>query len=131
MGRGKPWTRYARVGMLAVIGLVSLASVAGWTGVDLWILFVCVIALMGVGTRGGSLDSVNVVALEGAVVVVLGLATFSGSEHFVWAAATGISIVALGKIAFVQLGAAGSGAGRDGATPGGNSPEEGSKPAPD
>jgi heme exporter protein D len=65
--------------------------------------FVCIIAVLGIGTRGGPLESVGFVAIEAAVVLVLGVATFSGSRDFVWAASVGVSLVAIGKVAFMEL----------------------------
>lgn len=92
-----------RVGMLATIAIICLASAVGWSDPDLWIPFVCIIAVMGVGTRGGVLDSLAFVLIEAAVVVVLGVATFSGSRDFIWAASVAVSLVAVGKIAVLEL----------------------------
>lgn len=91
-----------RVAMLALIAIICLASVQ-WSDPDLWIPFVCIIAVMGVGTRGGVLDSLGFVLIEAAVVVVLGVATFSGSRDFIWAASVAVSLVAVGKIALLEL----------------------------
>lgn len=91
-----------RVAMLALIAIICLASV-GWSDPDLWIPFVCIIAVMGVGTRGGVLDSLGFVLIEAAVVVMLGVATFSGSRDFIWAASVAVSLVAVGKIALLEL----------------------------
>jgi len=96
-------TAAIRVAMLAVIALICLASAVGWSDPDLWIPFVCIIAVMGVGTRGGVLDSLRFVLIEAAVVVVLGVATFSGSRDFIWAASVAVSLVAVGKIAVLEL----------------------------
>ena len=96
-------TAAIRVAMLAVIALICLASAVGWSDPDLWIPFVCIIAVMGVGTRGGVLDSLRFVLIEAAVVVVLGVATFSGSRDFIWAASVAVSLVAVGKIALLEL----------------------------
>ena len=92
-----------RIAMLIVIAVVMLANAAGWVDPDLWVPFVCIIAVMGIGTRGGPLESVGFVAIEAAVVLVLGVATFSGSRDFVWAASVGVSLVAIGKVAFMEV----------------------------
>jgi hypothetical protein len=99
-------TTFMRVAMLAVIALVALGNALEWVDPDLWIPFVCIIAVMGIGTHGGVLDTVPFVVFELAVVLVLGVATFSGSRDFVWAASVAISIVALGKIALLRIGPA-------------------------
>lgn len=92
-----------RIAMLIVIAIVMLANAVGWVDPDLWVPFVCIIAVMGIGTRGGPLESVGFVAIEAAVVLVLGVATFSGSRDFVWAASVGVSLVAIGKVAFMEV----------------------------
>jgi fatty acid desaturase len=92
-----------RIAMLIVIAIVMLANAVGWVDPDLWVPFVCIIAVLGIGTRGGPLESVGFVAIEAAVVLVLGVATFSGSRDFVWAASVGVSLVAIGKVAFMEL----------------------------
>ena len=97
-------TTFMRVAMLAVIALVGLGNALEWVDPDLWIPFVCIIAVMGIGTHGGMLDTLPFVVFELAVVLVLGVATFSGSRDFVWAASVAISIVALGKIALLRIG---------------------------
>lgn len=89
--------------MLAVIALVALGNAFEWVDPDLWIPFVCIIAVMGLGTRGGVLDTLGFVLVELSVVLVLGVATFSGSRDFVWAASVAISVLAVGKIALLQL----------------------------
>jgi hypothetical protein len=94
---------WLRTFMLAVIALVALGNAFEWVDPDLWIPFVCIIAVMGLGTRGGVLDALGFVLVELAVVLVLGVATFSGSRDFVWAASVGISVLAVGKIALLQL----------------------------
>jgi hypothetical protein len=96
-------TGWARIGMLAVIAIICLASAVGWSDPDLWIPFVCIIAVMGVGTRGGVLDAPPFVMIEAAVVVMLGVATFSGSRDFIWAASVAVSLLAVGKIAVLEL----------------------------
>lgn len=90
--------------MLAVIALVALGNALEWVDPDLWIPFVCIIAVMGVGTHGGVLDTVPFVIFELLVVLVLGVATFSGSRDFVWAASVAVSVVAVGKIAVLRIG---------------------------
>lgn len=97
-------TTWMRAAMLAVIALVALGNALEWVDPDLWIPFVCIIAVMGIGTHGGVLDTVPFVVFELAVVLVLGVATFSGSRDFVWAASVAISIVAVGKIAVLRIG---------------------------
>jgi hypothetical protein len=92
-----------RVAMLIVIAVVMLANAVGWVDPDLWVPFVCIIAVMGIGTRGGPLESLSFVAIEAAVVLVLGVATFSQSRDFVWAASVGVSLVAIGKVAFMEV----------------------------
>ena len=92
-----------RIAMLIVIAIVMLANAVGWVDPDLWVPFVCIIAVMGIGTRGGPLESVGFVGIEAAVVLVLGVATFSGSRDFVWAASVGVSLVAIGKVAFMEV----------------------------
>ncbi|MFN9810468.1 MAG: hypothetical protein ACK6CU_12640 [Deltaproteobacteria bacterium] len=92
-----------RIGMLAVVAIVMLANAAGWVDPDLWVPFVCIIAVMGIGTRGGPLESLGFVGIEAAVVLMLGVATFSGSRDFVWAASVGVSLVAIGKVAFLEV----------------------------
>ncbi len=92
-----------RIGMLVVIAVVMLANAVGWVDPDLWVPFVCIIAVMGIGTRGGPLESLSFVAIEAAVVLVLGVATFSQSRDFVWAASVGVSLVAIGKVAFMEV----------------------------
>ncbi|UJR86760.1 hypothetical protein [Sandaracinus amylolyticus] len=102
--RPRRWNRVIRVAMLAVIALVCLASATGWgADPDLSIPFVCIIAVFGVGTRGGVLDALPFVTIEAAVVLLLGVATFSGSRDFVWAASVAVSLVAVGKIALLEL----------------------------
>lgn len=96
-------TGWIRVATLTFIALICLASAVGWSDPDLWIPFVCIIAVMGVGTRGGMLDSLPFVLIEAAVVVVLGVATFSGSRDFIWAASVAISLIAVGKIALLEM----------------------------
>ncbi len=93
---------WIRTAMLAVIAIVMLANAAGWVDPDLWIPFVCIIAVMGIGTRGGPLESPSFVAIEALVVLLLGVATFSGSRDFVWAASVGVSLVAIGKVAYLE-----------------------------
>jgi hypothetical protein len=90
--------------MLAVIAIVALGNALEWVDTDLWIPFVCIIAVMGIGTHGGVLDTVPFVVFELCVVLVLGVATFSGSRDFVWAASVAISVVAVGKIAVLRIG---------------------------
>lgn len=90
--------------MLVVIALVALGNALEWVDPDLWIPFVCIIAVMGIGTHGGVLDTLPFVVMELGVVLVLGVATFSGSRDFVWAASVAVSILALGKIAVLRLG---------------------------
>lgn len=92
-----------RVGMLVVIAVVCLASAVGWADPDLWIPFVCIIAVMGIGTRGGVLEALPFVLIEAAVVLLLGVATFSGSRDFIWAASVAVSLLAVGKIALLEL----------------------------
>ena len=89
--------------MLAVIAAVALGNAFEWVDPDLWIPFVCIIAVMGVGTRGGLLDTLAFVLVELCVVLVLGVATFSGSRDFVWAASVAVSVLAVGKIALLQF----------------------------
>jgi hypothetical protein len=96
-------TSAMRVAMLAMIAVICLGSAIGWADPDLWIPFVCIIAVMGVGTRGGVLDALPFVMIEAVVVVVLGVATFSGSRDFIWAASVAVSLVAVGKIAVLEL----------------------------
>ncbi len=98
-------TRLLRVAMLVVIALVALANAAGLddADADLWIPFVCIIAVMGVGTRGGPVDALGFVLIEASVVALLGVATFSGSRDGVWVASVGISVLAIGKIALVEM----------------------------
>jgi hypothetical protein len=95
-----------RVAMLVVIALVALGNALEWTDADLSVPFVCIIAVMGISTQGGMLDTVPFVVFETAVVVVLGIATFSESRDFVWAASVAISVVAVGKIAVLRIGPA-------------------------
>lgn len=95
--------RTIRVGILALIAALCVASIADWIHHDLSTLFVLVIALIGVGTRGGVLDSVFVVAIEAAAVVVLAVATFSGSNAFLHAASAVLAVIAIGKIALLQI----------------------------
>ena len=94
-----------RVGMLVVIAIVCLASATGWSSSDpdLWTPFVCIIAVMGVGTRGGVLEALPFVIIEACVVFWLGVATFSGHRDFIWAASVAVSILALGKISLLEL----------------------------
>jgi hypothetical protein len=92
-----------RIAMLMTIAAICLASAVGFSDPDLWIPFVCIIAVMGVGTRGGVLESLSFVLIEAAVVVLLGVATFSGSRDFIWAASVAVSLVALGKIALLEM----------------------------
>jgi hypothetical protein len=92
-----------RIAMLVVIAIVMLANAVGWVDPDLWVPFVCIIAVMGIGTRGGPLESLSFVAIEASVVLVLGVATFSQSRDFVWAASVGVSLVAIGKVAFMEV----------------------------
>lgn len=96
---------WLRAAMLVVIAAVALGNALEWVDPDLWIPFVCIIAVMGVGTRGGVLDTLAFVLGELVVVLVLGAATFSGSRDFVWAASVAISVLAVGKIALLQLAA--------------------------
>jgi len=98
-------TRVLRIAMLVMIALVALANAAGLdeADADLWIPFVCIIAVMGVGTRGGPVDSLGFVLIEASVVALLGVATFSGSRDGVWVASVGISVLAIGKIAVVEM----------------------------
>lgn len=92
-----------RIAMLVVVAIVMLANAVGWVDPDLWVPFVCIIAVMGIGTRGGPLESLSFVAIEAAVVLILGVATFSQSRDFVWAASVGVSLVAIGKVAFMEM----------------------------
>lgn len=98
-------TRILRIAMLVMIALVALANAAGLddADADLWIPFVCIIAVMGVGTRGGPVDALGFVLIEASVVALLGVATFSGSRDGVWVASVGISVLAIGKIALVEM----------------------------
>ncbi|MDQ3033691.1 MAG: hypothetical protein M3Y87_14835 [Myxococcota bacterium] len=96
-------TGWIRVATLALIAIICLASAVGWSDPDLWIPFVCIIAVMGVGTRGGMLDALPFVLIEAAVVVMLGVATFSGSRDFIWAASVAVSLLAVGKIALLEM----------------------------
>jgi hypothetical protein len=100
-------TLIMRAAMLAVIAVVALGNALEWADADLSLPFVCIIAVMGIGTRGGVLDTIPFVVFELMVVIVLGVATFSESRDFVWAASVAISIVAVGKIAFLRLGSEG------------------------
>ena len=92
-----------RIAMLVAIAVICLVSTFGWADPDLWIPFVCIIAVMGVGTRGGVLDALPFVLIEAFVVAVLGVATFSGSRDFIWAASVAVSLVAVGKIALLEI----------------------------
>lgn len=92
-----------RIGMLVVVALVALANAVGVVDPDLWLPFVCIIAVLGIGTRGGPLESTSFVAIEAAVVLLLGVATFSGSRDFVWAASVAVSLVAIGKVVFLEV----------------------------
>jgi hypothetical protein len=104
VGTPRPsFTRAIRVGMLVVIALVALANALGWVDADLWIPFVCIIAVMGIGTRGAPVDALGFVLIEAAVVCLLGVATFSSSRDAVWAASVAVSVLAIGKIALVEL----------------------------
>lgn len=89
--------------MLVAIAVICLASAVGFSDPDLWIPFVCIIAVMGIGTRGGVLEALPFVLIEAAVVLLLGVATFSGSRDFIWAASVAVSLVAVGKIALLEL----------------------------
>jgi hypothetical protein len=89
--------------MLAVIALVALGNALEWVDLDLWTPYVCIIAVMGVGTHGGVLDTLPFVVLETCVVLVLGVATFTGSRDFMWAASVAVSVLAVGKIALLRL----------------------------
>lgn len=104
MGRWSAPQSWLRAAMLVVIALVALGNALEWVDPDLWIPFVCIIAVMGIGTHGGVLDTLPFVGMELGVVLVLGVATFSGSRDFVWAASVAVSILALGKIAVLRLG---------------------------
>jgi hypothetical protein len=95
--------RTIRVGMLAVIAALCVASIADWIHHDLSTLFVLVIALIGIGTRGGVLDSIFVVGIEATAVAVLAVATFSGSNAFLHAASGVLAVIAIGKIAALQF----------------------------
>ncbi|AKF06539.1 hypothetical protein DB32_003688 [Sandaracinus amylolyticus] len=66
-------------------------------------MFVLVIALIGIGTRGGVLDSVFVVGVEAAAVVMLAVATFASSDAFLHAASATVAVIAIGKIAMLQI----------------------------
>jgi hypothetical protein len=92
-----------RIAMLVVVAIVMLANAVGWVDPDLWVPFVCIIAVMGIGMRGGPLESMSFVAIEAVVVLLLGVATFSQSRDFVWAASVGVSLVAIGKVAFMEV----------------------------
>ena len=96
-------TGLIRVAMLVAIAVICLASALWVADPDLWIPFVCIIAVMGVSTRGGALDALPFVLIEAVVVAVLGVATFSGSRDFIWAASVAVSLVAVGKIAFLEI----------------------------
>lgn len=96
-------TRVLRIAMLAVIAIVALTNALGWVDADLWIPFVCIIAVMGVGTRGGPVDALSFVLIEAAVVLLLGVATFSASRDAIWAASVAVSVLAIGKIAVVEM----------------------------
>ena len=89
--------------MLVVVALVALANALEWVDPDLWIPFVCIIAVMGIGTRGGVLDTLPFVLIELGVVCLLGVASVTGSRDFVWAASVAISVMAVGKIALLHL----------------------------
>lgn len=97
-------TTWLRAAMLIVVALVALGNALAWVDADLSVPFVCIIAVMGIGTRGGMLDTLPFVIFELLVVIVLGVATFSESRDFVWAASVAISVVAVGKIALLRLG---------------------------
>jgi hypothetical protein len=92
-----------RVAMLVLVALICLVSAVGVADPDLWIPFVCIIAVMGIGTRGGVLDKMSLVLIEAFVVVILGVATFSGSRDFIWAASVAVSVLAVGKIVLLEL----------------------------
>ena len=96
-------TGIVRVVMLFMIAAICLASAVGWSDPDLWVPFVCIIAVMGVGTRGGVLDGLGFVLIEASVVSLLGIATFTGSRDFIWAASVAVSLVAIGKIGILEL----------------------------
>lgn len=96
-------TRVLRIAMLVVIAIVALTNALGWVDADLWIPFVCIIAVMGVGTRGGPVDGLSFVLIEAAVVLLLGVATFSASRDAIWAASVAVSVLAIGKIALVEM----------------------------
>ncbi|UJR80850.1 hypothetical protein [Sandaracinus amylolyticus] len=95
--------RTMRVGMLALIAALCVASIADWIHHDLSTMFVLVIALIGIGTRGSVLDSVFVVAVEAAAVVMLAVATFTSSDAFLHAASSAVAVIAIGKIALLQI----------------------------
>lgn len=96
-------TGAVRIAMLVVIAITSLATAVGEGEPDLSIPFVCIIAVMGIGTRGGVLDRPAFVLIEAIVVAMLGVATFSGSRDFIWAASVAVSLLAVGKIALLEL----------------------------
>jgi hypothetical protein len=101
--REETTTRTLRVGILALVAALCVAAIANWIHHDLSLLFVLAIAVIGIGQRGAVFDSYFVVAIEAAAVIALAIATFAGSDAFLHAASAIVAVIAIGKIAFLQL----------------------------
>lgn len=92
-----------RVLMLAVVACVMMWNAMGRVDADMWIPFVCIIAVMGIGTRGAPVETAGFVAAEVLVVIFFGVATLSGSRDFIWAGSLGVSMLAIAKMGYLEI----------------------------
>ena len=92
-----------RVLMLFVVAIVMMWNAMGRVDADMWIPFVCIIAVLGIGTRGAPVETIGFVAAEVIVVIFFGVATFSGSRDFIWAGSLGVSMLAVAKMGYLEV----------------------------
>ena len=89
--------------MLFLVAIVMMWNAMGPVDPDLWVPFVCIIAVMGIGTRGAPVETIGFVTAEAIVVIFFGIAVFASSREFIWAGSLGVSMLAIGKMGYLEI----------------------------
>lgn len=92
-----------RVLMLFLVAIAMMWNAMGQVDPDLWVPFVCIIAVMGIGTRGAPVETIGFVMAEAIVVVFFGIAVFASSREFIWAGSLGVSMLAIAKMGYLEI----------------------------
>lgn len=92
-----------RVLMLFLVAIAMMWNAMGTVDPDLWVPFVCIIAVMGIGTRGAPVETIGFVTAEAIVVVFFGVAVFASSREFIWAGSLGVSMLAIAKMGYLEI----------------------------